>query len=179
MNSTKVNELYEIRANDNEQVVAIIRNKTTQKLSKVLLNNNTNIFEYCYNNNIDASSYKKLVNEDNYDNTSDNYLRAIIQKELDKLREKTEPIPQWQVDRYKINPFVYFLLVFKGNVTSGIYKYSNKLDLQYKLSKRMYLKYVYNIYTDIKKRYFNNEFYKTLACRNLNKNIYRFILANI
>ena len=122
--------------------------------------------------NIDTSYYNRgnfYIWDKQLDNSPLNY--DIIDFIKDEYK-----LPDFQLNKSKINEFVYRLLIFKENYIKPALK--NFTTLNYRgidISKRQYLKRLFNTYSLIRKHYFNKEYYNNDYFKNLNKIVVKLL----
>ena len=170
-------ELYGLQAIEKNRLLVVIRNRLTKSIKNLYFdntNNDFNLLEYCQQFRIDTTDYLKSIEDaETVTETSNDFISNYVSS-----TEKYDAIPQWQYNKNNLTEFTYRLLVFKNYILNSC-KYKIDFDNMYKITKRMYFEGLYRQYLNLKKRYFDNSYYKLSCLKRLNKRMYQFILANI
>ena len=171
MTSLFVLDSVKVNCND---VILTVKNSYTRKEKNITIPiQDFNLKKVCNSMNISIDNY--TADKDLYYDYEIDYsepIEYVIIKEYNNL----STVPYWQLQKSEINEFVYRLLVYKNNSIKRIkHNYSSSSYKDIKLTKKQYLKQVFNEYCLLRKHYFNNEYYKYNEFKNLNKQVVKMI----
>lgn len=166
-------------------------------LEKVRGNNNNIILtiKNCYNNiskdlTFDIASFdlKTICNKFNIfygdweksnnfefdnNNISDDEIQPYI---FTRVSNSYKPIPIFQLRKNELSEFIYRLFVYKYNSIDRIKtNYARCSYKDIKLTKKQYLRQVFNEYCLLRRHYFNDSYYNNQYLRNLNKIVVRML----
>lgn len=101
---------------------------------------------------------------------------APIEYTILQDKQNIKLIPIFQKLHKEVNEFVYRLLVYKYNsIKRACHNYNlyNQKDL--KITRKGYLRQLFNEYCLLRKQYFNSSYYKTNEFKNLNKIVVKLL----
>lgn len=152
---TKLFRLCGVTGNDNFILLDVVNNYTNKHKELKFREKNFNLQTICNNNNIDITEYFNTeFNEAFMGSDSEFEVNHVVDKQYSVFKT----IPNFQYNRKDINNFIYRLLIFKSDCIDNFeYNFNQYTFKEFKITKKQYIKQLYDQYKLLKNRYYNNE----------------------
>ena len=151
----KLFRLCGVTGSDDFILLDVVNNYTNKHKELKFKGEDFNLQDVCRNNNIDITEYFNTEFNEAFAGSDEEFNISHI---VDKQYSVFKTIPDFQYDRKNINPFVYRLVIFKNDCIDNFkYNFNQYYLKDLKITKKQYIKQLYNQYKLLKSRYYNNE----------------------